>query len=57
MPAISPQADPGAVMDLSPTLAGNTTPKPTREGKRVKRFELRLKANAQWMKQFLHGGK
>jgi hypothetical protein len=25
-------------------------------GERVKQFVVRLKANAQWMKQFLHGG-
>lgn len=28
-----------------------------RGGERVKQFAARLKANAQWMKQFLHGGK
>jgi hypothetical protein len=28
-----------------------------RGGARAKQFALRLKANAQWMMQFLHGGK
>lgn len=28
-----------------------------RIGERAKQFALRLKTNAQWMKQFLHGGK
>jgi len=66
MPEISSRADPSAAADASPSPAVNTTPTPNREekrlfslrgGERVKQFALRLKANAQWMKQFLHGGK
>jgi hypothetical protein len=57
MPAISSRADPSTVADASSNPAVNTTPTPTREGERVKQFALRLKADAQWMKQFLHGNK
>lgn len=66
MPAISSRANPSPIADVSPSPAVNTTPMPNREekrlfglrgGERVKQFAVRLKANAQWMKQFLHGGK
>lgn len=66
MPEISSRADPSAAADVSPSPAVNTTPTPKREGKRwfnlrggerAKQFAIRLKANAQWMKQFLHGGR
>lgn len=66
MPEISSRADPSAVADVSPDPAVNTTPTPNREEKRLsslqfwereKQFAARLKANAQRMKQFLHGGK
>ena len=66
MPAISSRANPSPIADLSPSPAVNTTLPPKREekrwfslrgGERVKQFAFRLKANAQWMKRFLHGGK
>jgi len=66
MPEISSRADPSAAADASPSPVINTTPTPNREEKRwfslrsrerAKQFTLRLKANARWMKQFLHGGK
>jgi len=66
MSAISSRADPSPAADASPNPAVNTPPAPNREekrwfslrgGERAKQFTLRLKANAQWMKRFLHGGK
>ena len=65
MPTISSRADPSEAADASPSPAANTTPAPNSGekrvlslwgGERVKQFVARLKANAQWMKQFLHGG-
>jgi hypothetical protein len=65
MPAISSRADPSEAADVSPTPAVNTTPAPNSGEKRllslwglerVKQFTVRLKVNAKWMKQFLHGG-
>lgn len=66
MPAISSRADPSAVADVSPSPAVNTTPTPNRVERRLfsrtvgdslTRFAVALKTNAQWIKQFLHGGK
>ena len=66
MPEISSRADPSAAAGASPSPAVNTTPAPSRkekrwfsllDGERAKQFTLMLKANARWMKQFLHGGK
>jgi hypothetical protein len=66
MPTISRQPDPNAAADASPNPAANATPAPNRGekrwfslrgGERAKQFTARLKANARWMKQFLHGGR
>ncbi len=66
MPTISRQSDPSVVVDTSPDPATNAMPAPNREekrwisllgGKRAKQFAVRLKANARWLKQFLHGGR
>jgi hypothetical protein len=65
MPAISSRADPSEAADVSPSPAVNTTPAPNPEvkrwfslrgGARAKQFAAKLKANAQWMMRFLHGG-
>jgi len=66
MPTLSTRADPSPVADTSTHPAADTasTPKPEvrrwfslRGGKRAQQFALSLKANARWMKQFLHGGR
>ena len=66
MPEISSRADPSTAAGASPRPAVHATPTPNRKekrwfsllgGERAKLFTLRLKANARWMKQFLHGGK
>lgn len=66
MPVISSRAEPSAVAEVSPNPAVNTTPTPNRVerrlfrrtvGDRLTRFAVGLKSNAQWIKQFLHGGK
>ena len=66
MRAISSRADPGAVADVSPDPAVNTTPAPNRVERRLfrrrvgdtlTRFAVGLKTNAQWIKHFLHGGR
>lgn len=65
MPTLFTRADPSAVADTSANPAADTTPTPKqaeprwfslRGGKRAQQFALSLKANARWMKQFLHGG-
>jgi hypothetical protein len=65
MPAISSRVDPSKSADVSPSPAVNTAPAPNSGEKRllslwglerVKQFTVRLKVNAKWMKQFLHGG-
>jgi hypothetical protein len=65
MPTISRKPDPGAVQGASPDPGVNAAPalKPEakrwfslRGGERGKQFALSLKANARWMKRFLHGG-
>jgi hypothetical protein len=66
MPMIVRPADPSAVADASPYPAPNATLAPNREdgrwfslrgGERAKKFALSLRANARWMKRFLHGSK
>ena len=66
MPAIFRRADTSAAADACSSPAVQATPAPSREakrlfsrwnGERVKQFAARLKANARWMKQFLHGRK
>lgn len=66
MPLISRRAVASAAADVSPSPAPIATPMPNRGEKRfsslrggawVKQFAFRLKANARWVKQFLHGGK
>ncbi len=64
MPETSSRNDPSVVAGASPNLA-STTPTPDPQEKRLsslldmawwgKQFAVRLKANARWMKQFLHG--
>lgn len=66
MPTISTRADPSARANAAPNPGVTTTPAPNREkkrwfslrgGERAKQFAARLKANARWMKQFLHGSR
>jgi hypothetical protein len=66
MPASSSRTDQSAAAHVSPSPAVNAPSAPNpdekrwfslRGGARAKQFALRLKANAQWMMQFLHGGK
>jgi len=64
MYAIPSRVDRSAVADASPNPAVNATPTLNQEQKRLfslqggegmKQFAAKLKANAQWMEQFLHG--
>ncbi len=66
MPVTSSRTDPGTAADAAPSPAVDRTLAPNQEdkrpfsvrgGERAKRFAAKLKANAQWMKQFLHGAK
>lgn len=66
MPEISSRADPRTSANATLSPAVDRTPAPNQEemrsfsvrgGERAKRFAAKLKANVQWMKQFLHGGK
>ena len=66
MPATSSRAEPSAVAEPFSDSAINTTRMSDREAKRLfrlrvwvwgKQFAARLKANAQWTRLFLHGGK
>jgi len=61
----SRRADPNKVVDVSPSSAVDIAPAPNSGekrllslwvGERVTRFAVRLRANARWVKQFLHGG-
>ena len=54
MPTTSSRTDPSTVADAYPTE--NNLPRLS-DWEWGKQFALRLKANARWMKQFLHGGK
>lgn len=65
MPEISNRADPSEAADASRSPVVSTTPASYSGEKRllglwslerVKQFTVRLKVNAKWMKQFLHGG-
>ena len=55
MREIPSRAAASAVARITPDPALKTTPTPILE--REKQFTVRLKTNAQWMKEFLHGGK
>ena len=64
MPATSSRADPSVVADVFSDSAVSAAPLSDREQKRWlrlrvwlwgKQFAVRLKSNALWMKQFLHG--
>jgi hypothetical protein len=66
MPGFFRRTDASAIAGATPDPAINAAPTPKREekrwfslgdGERAKQFALRLKANARWMKQFLHGGR
>jgi hypothetical protein len=65
MPIIFRKSDPTAAAGASPDPAANTTSTPKRKdqrwfslrgGERAQQFALSLKANARWMRRFLHGG-
>jgi hypothetical protein len=62
MPAIVSRVDPSEAADLSARPSISTAPAPNSGEKRLwsleraKQFTVRLKVNAKWMKQFLHGG-
>jgi len=62
----SPEPAPSAAPEAPPGPAANATPAKDRGakrwfslrgGERAKQFALNLKADARWLKQFLHGGK
>lgn len=66
MPVISSRDEPSTGADLAASPSVDTRLAPNREekrrirlwgGERTKQFAARLKANARWLKQFLHGGK
>ncbi len=66
MTATSSRSEAGAVADVSKDQAVDPTPPPKLVkkrffnlpvGERLKQFAIRLKANAKWTKQFLHGSK
>lgn len=65
MPTPFTPADPSAAADASANPGADTAPtaKPVEprwfslRGKRAQQFALSLKANARWMKRFLHGGR
>lgn len=65
MPTLFTRADPGAVADASANPGADTAPTAktaesrwfSLRGKRAQQFALSLRANARWMKQFLHGGR
>jgi len=64
MPAISRKSDPNTAKGPPPDTDAIAAPAPQPEakrwfslrgGERAKQFALNLKANARWMKRFLHG--
>jgi hypothetical protein len=70
MPAIPSRTDPSTAADAIPTAPVERAPAAIQQEKRpierrigmrgaekAKRFAARLKADVQWIRQFLHGGR